>query len=208
MLQKSSIQKTISVFFKAPTKEHYLIGISRKIGIAHTSVKNNLKTLFKQGLISETIEKKGTRKFPIYKANIDNKKFKKNKQIYNYTSFINSGIIEFLEKKLMPNCIVLFGSFQRGEDIEDSDIDVYVECKKQDIDLSRFQKIFQKNIQIHFKQKFTSYPNELKNNIINGVVLQGFLEGYNDNKNYSRRTKSKVSSKDSKNHSRKIRKNK
>mgnify|MGYP003976547267 CR=1 FL=1 len=178
MLQKSSNWQTLGVFFESPTKEHYLMDISRQIGIAHTSVKNNLKSLVKQGLIQENVEKKGTRKFPIFKANLDSRKFKRSKQIYNLTMFLESGIIEFIEEKLTPNTIVLFGSYQRGEDIEDSDIDVFVEYKQKDLNISKFEKKLRRKVQLHFKEKFTSYPNELKNNIINGVVVQGFLEGY------------------------------
>ncbi|MEM4397621.1 MAG: hypothetical protein QW757_03295 [Candidatus Woesearchaeota archaeon] len=39
MLQKSSIEKTIEIFFIYPTSELYLIEISRYIKLAHTSVK-------------------------------------------------------------------------------------------------------------------------------------------------------------------------
>ena len=39
MLQKNSIYKTLEIFFLEPTKEHYLIEISRKANIAHTSIK-------------------------------------------------------------------------------------------------------------------------------------------------------------------------
>ena len=35
-----------------------------------------------------------------------------------------------------------------------------------------------RKIELHFNERFASYPKELKNNIINGVVLMGFLEGY------------------------------
>ena len=51
MLQKSSIQRVLEIFFISPTKEQYLMNISRKIGLAHTSVKKNLDTLIKLGLI-------------------------------------------------------------------------------------------------------------------------------------------------------------
>ena len=178
MLQKSSIVRTAEIFFVNPNKKHYLMEVSRTIGLAHTSVKKNLINLVKSGLIIELVEKKGGRKFPIYKANRDNKNFKKYKTIYNISSILESKLVGFIEEKLMPKSIVLFGSYQRGEDTEKSDIDLFIECKKKELDLNPFEKKLKRKVEVHFKENFTSYPDELKNNIINGMVLSGFLEGY------------------------------
>ena len=100
------------------------------------------------------------------------------KIIYNITSILESDVITYIEEKLMPKSIVLFGSYARGEDIENSDIDLFVECKKEELDLEKFEKKLSRGIELHFNDKFTLYPKELKNNIINGIVLSGFLEGY------------------------------
>ena len=61
----------------------------------------------------------------MYKANFNSLEFKKQKKIFNYQAIIESGLIEFLEDELMPKSIVLFGSFQKGDDVEDSDIDLF-----------------------------------------------------------------------------------
>ena len=178
MLQKSSVLCTAEFFFVNPSKEHYLMDISRNIGLAHTSVKRNLKDLVILGIISEHSEKKGGRLFPIYKANLHNKLFKRYKLIHNISSILESGFVDFIEERLMPKSIVLFGSYSRGEDTESSDIDLFVECKNEELNLKLFEKKLGRKIELHFKEKFTLYPKELKNNIMNGVVLSGFLEGY------------------------------
>ncbi len=178
MLQKSSMLRTAEIFFANPDKEHHLMDISRNIGIAHTSVKKNLKELVKSGMVIELVEKKGNRKFPIYKANKYDKLFKNHKTIYNLSSILESSLIDFIEETLTPRSIVLFGSYSRGEDTEASDIDLFVECKKESLSIETFEKKLGRKIELHFKENFTSYPNELKNNIINGSVLSGFLEGY------------------------------
>ena len=172
------MQRTAEIFFVYPTKYHYLIDISRKIGLAHTSVKENLDKLVKLGLVTESAEKKGGRKFPLYKANIDNKLFRKHKAIYNLLSILESNLVESIEEKLMPKSIVLFGSYARGEDTEGSDIDLFVECKKEQLIIDKFEKKLNRKIELHFNENFKVYPKELKNNIINGIVLSGFLEGY------------------------------
>lgn len=96
--------------------------------------------------------------------------------MHNLDQIIN--LIEFLKKEFMPNCIILFGSFARGEDIEDSDIDLFLECKKKNINLSKFEKQLNRKIQLHFNDNFKQYAKELKNNIINGIILDGYIEGY------------------------------
>lgn len=178
MLQKSSISKTLEVFFISPTKEHYLMDISRNLGLAHTSVKKNLIQLVKINLVKQRILNRGGRKFPVYNANINNNQFKKLKIISNITAIFESSLVNFIEEKLTPKSIVLFGSYSRGEDTEDSDIDIFVECNQEELDLKLFEKKLKRKLQLHFKKDFTSFPKELKNNIINGVVLNGFLEGY------------------------------
>lgn len=178
MLQECSLFMVAEVFFNEPTKTHYLIEISKKSKLAHTSVKGHLLTLKKLSIIKESFENKGKRKFPIYSANLESKEYNIYKNICNIILLRKSGLIDFLKYSLMPNAIVLFGSYARGEDTEDSDIDLFVECKKGELDLSRFEKILNRRIDIHFKDKFKEYQKELKNNIINGIVLEGYLEAF------------------------------
>ena len=89
MLQKSSIEKTMEVFYLYPTKNHYLMDISRTINIAHTSTKKNIDVLVKKEIVVKEIEKKGKRNFPIYKANLDNLEFKQKKWFITYLLFLN-----------------------------------------------------------------------------------------------------------------------
>lgn len=178
MLQECSILKTVGIFFKEPTKDHYLLEISRKANLAHTSVTKQLKILKKINIIKERIEKKGKREFPIYRSNIHSKEYKENKKLYNLILLKNSKLIDFLKDYFMPKSIVVFGSFLKGEDIEDSDIDIFIECKKAEINLKKFEKMLNRKIQLHFKDIFKKYPKELKNNIINGITLSGFLEAF------------------------------
>ena len=92
-------------------------------------------------------------------------------------------MIEFIDEYFHnPKSIVLFGSFRKGEDISNSDIDIAVEnddFKKYKTtslrELSKFEKVIGRNIQIHlFNRKNVDI--NLFNNITNGIVLSGFLE--------------------------------
>jgi predicted nucleotidyltransferase len=178
MLQNSNMWNTAKVFFIYPRKEQYLLEISREINLAHTSVKKNLDILIKKGIITKTKITKQSRIFPVYKANIESKEFRRYKKLYNYMSITDSGLIEHLEETVMPKCIVLFGSYERGEDSEESDIDLFTETKETELKLDRFEKILSRKIQLHFNPNFKNYPTELKNNIANGTVLNGYLEAF------------------------------
>lgn len=176
MLQKGNMVLVLGTFFNEPTKNHYLKEISKTINLAHTSVKIILKYLIKQNLVLCINEKKGRRVFPLYKANINNKDFKIYKRLYNLLLIQESDLIKFLGDNLTPKSIVLFGSFSRGEDVEDSDIDLFIESSKTDLNLDKFEKLLGRKIELHFNENFTKYPAELKANIINGIVLYGYLE--------------------------------
>lgn len=195
MLQKCSIFTIASVFFDEPTKEHYLMEISKKTRLAHTSVKNYLKDLKKIGMITERVEKKGKRRFPIYKTNLNSDTYKIHKKTYNLLMLERSGVISFLQDKLMPKCIVVFGSYARGEDTEESDIDLFVECGSEKPEIKRFERRLHRKIELHFRKDFGEYPEELKNNISNGMTLRGYLEVFHALKGFFRQAESTIADK-------------
>jgi len=176
MLHKCSTEKVLKIFFNEPIKKHSLKDISTKSKLAHTSVKKILNDLLKEKIIIEKRERKGKRYFPLFYSNLETEKFKKMKVIENLESIYDSGLIGYLEKEIMPKSIVLFGSYLRGEDIEDSDVDIFVESSGEEINLKKFEKILKRKINILFKESFNLLGKELKENIINGFVLQGLVE--------------------------------
>lgn len=178
MLQNCNTLKVAGVFFQEPSKEHYLKQISKKSKLAHTSVKKILKDLKKEDIIKEKKYQRGSRYFPVYFANTETKKYKHYKKIFNLDKIYSSGIIEFLKTETMPETIVLFGSYLKGEDTEESDVDLFIQAKSSQTDtkLKKFEKKLGRNIQLHFKEKFQDYNAEMKNNILNGLILYGYLE--------------------------------
>ncbi len=168
--------RVAAVFFREPTKQHYLKEISAKAGLAHTSAKKHLSELKKMPIITETAEKRGKRNFPVYRADLESKPYKNAKKLFNLSEITR--ITSFLKDSLAPKSIILFGSYSRGEDIEDSDVDIFLECKKADVDMKNFEKALKRRIQLHFNPSFKDYPRELRNNIINGILLSGYLEAF------------------------------
>lgn len=159
-------------FFDFPRKSFQMREISRRVKLAQTSVMNHLKALQKEGLIIK--EKKGL--YSTYTANKEDADFKLLKRQNISWRMHKSGLIPFLDDKLKPNCIVLFGSASRGEDTEKSDIDIFIQAREVALDLKRYEKILNRKINLIFEPKLSGLSKELLNNIINGEILYGYMK--------------------------------
>ncbi|MCX6747183.1 MAG: nucleotidyltransferase domain-containing protein [Candidatus Pacearchaeota archaeon] len=165
IIQKCSLWKVAEIFFEEPTKAHYIKEISRKINLAHTSVKVHINVLVKEDLIEET----KTEIFKGYKAKRDSPEFIFHKKISNLISVKESGIIESL-KEHYPKSVILFGSYDKGEDIETSDLDIFVDSKKFKVDTEKFEKYLKRGVHIIFKEEAGK---GLMESINQGTVLFG-----------------------------------
>ena len=81
-----------------------------------------------------------------------------------------------------PKAIILFGSYRKGDDTENSDLDIAVEIVGNEelkiINLGTIQQLgYRKNIplNIHIFSR-NKIDINLFSNIVNGIVLEGFLE--------------------------------
>jgi predicted nucleotidyltransferase len=174
MIQNYSRYKILEVFFKQPRKIFYIREVARLVNLTQPAVTKHLKELEKNKLILRTEE--GL--YGGYKANRDNELFKLLKQQNTILLLNDSGCINFIHEKLMPQTIILFGSASKGEDIEESDIDLFIETKDEELKLDKYEKLLNRKINLFFKRNFNDLSNELKNNIINGIKLYGFLKVY------------------------------
>ncbi len=87
------------------------------------------------------------------------------------------GLVLFLEDSFPGSTIILFGSYARGEDTTKSDMDIaVVGAKQKKIDLSKYEKIFEREIRLQFYTSLKEIHKELRENICNGIVLVGSIE--------------------------------
>lgn len=172
MLSEYNGWKVLAAFFNNPLKEFGLRELSREIELAPKSVKNYLKEFINKNIIIKKIRNK----LPTYKANRENQDFLLYKRINNQEILNESGLIKFIYDSCLPNTIILFGSFSRGEDIENSDVDLYVQSKEKRLELEKYEKLINRRINIFFSSDFNKLSSELKNNIINGIILKGYLK--------------------------------
>lgn len=165
ILQKCSLWSVAEVFFSEPFKIHHIKEISNKISLAHTSVKNHINTLLKEGLIEE--DKTGV--FKGYKSRRDNPQFIFCKKVSNLININESNLLEYL-KEHYPKSIILYGSYDKGEDIESSDIDIFIDSKKFKFDLSKYEKFLKRKMHIIFREEVGK---SLLESINQGTILYG-----------------------------------
>ena len=179
LYEETAKDKIAEILFKYPEKEFSLSDLSREARVAKANIGNILNEFQEAGLI--TIEK--LTKIWRIKANQTNLLFIRSKIVYNLGFVYRSGLVEFLVEHFKnPKAISLFGSFRKGEDLSDSDIDIAIESSEvKDYkiiglkELAEFEKIIGRKIQIHIFNR-ESIDNNLFNNIANGILLWGFLE--------------------------------
>lgn len=168
MIQKCNYIRVLGVFFKEPTKIHFIREVGRKISLAQTSVRNHIKELEKEGLII----KKESHPFDGFIANREDEKFLFYKQAYNFYSLFD--VKKEIIHKIAPKAMVFFGSYQKGEDIEWSDIDLLIISKvKKEINLEKYEKKLLRKLHITFVKDINELDQSVKDNIKNGWVLYG-----------------------------------
>jgi len=172
MIQKYSRYKILEQFFDFPRKDFQMRELSRKTKIAQPSIMNHLKELLNEKLIIK--EKKGI--YPTYKSNRDNELFKTYKKLNLILRIKQSNLLDDIYDSCQPNSVILFGSSSKGEDIEESDIDLFIQAKEKKLNLKKYEKVLKRKVTLFFQENFSKLSNELKNNILNGIVLRGYIK--------------------------------
>ncbi len=174
-MKRNNIKNIIKeYFFINPTIKLRVRHIERILNLPLPSVIRYCKELEKENILST--EKISNITF--YKANRSNNIYRLEKKLFNINLLYKSGLIDYIKEKLSNPVIIVFGSYSRGEDIESSDVDLFIETlSKKEIQLKNFESKIKRKIQIFRHKTIKDVPNEhLANNIINGVILNGYIE--------------------------------
>ena len=174
MKRKNIKEKIKEYFFVNPTKRLRVRQIEKTLNLPLPSVIRYCKELTNEGIL-RIIKTSGV---VFYTADRTNENFLLEKKLYNIKKLFLSGLIKYLKEEFHNSPIILFGSYAKGEDIEASDIDLYVETKsKKDVNLEKFEEKLKRKIQVFKFASLKEIKNtHLANNIINGIVLNGFVE--------------------------------
>ena len=170
MIEKSTVQKVLAAFFEQPSAKFHLRELSRILGLSMPTIISTTDTLSQEGLINKIKGKVLTQ----VAANRENAIFTQSKRVDNLERIYGSGILEYLSALYnRPKLIILFGSYSRGEDIEESDIDIaIVTTRRPHLDLSKYEKKLKRKISIH-ELALENLSGDFKANLANGIVLEG-----------------------------------
>ncbi len=173
MKVKSIKQRIKEHFFLNPTVQLRVRELERTLKLPLPSVIRYCKELEEEEIL--VINKIGNVTF--YKAS-KNEIYLLEKKLYNLKQLYDSGLVPFLKIELSNPVIVLFGSYAKGEDLENSDIDLYIETpSKKGVHLEKFEKLLQRKIQIFCHKNINGITNlHLANNVLNGIILNNYLE--------------------------------
>lgn len=164
-------------FFEDPNRKYSIRELSRILKINHTTVRQHLNKLVKEGFLSTN--QQGLYSF--YQL-VLNKKTLNLKLYYNLEKIRESNLVEDLEKAYDFPVIIMFGSYASAMDNATSDIDIcLISNIEKEFSTEKYKKKLNRKISIHkfkkdsWEKSKKTNPN-LINNICNGMVLSGELE--------------------------------
>lgn len=173
MGQSDQIWDTIvELFYNFPQKEFHLRELARAAKIPKSTLLRGIKDLLKAGLI----KKKKRTPYSVYVSNETNFWYKFRKKENLIEKIYRSGLIEFLDKVMHPQVIILFGSGAKGEYIQKSDLDIFVLSSEKQLGLLKYEKKLKRKINLLIKDNYNQLSPELFNNIINGYKLRGYIK--------------------------------
>ncbi len=174
-MKKKHIKNTIKeYFFINPTSKLRVREIERELNLPLPSVINYTKELITEKILKTIIIGKVT----LFSADRSSKEYLLQKRLFNIQKIYNSQLIKHLIENYSNPTIVLFGSYSKGEDIEDSDVDLYIEtATKKEFDLRKYEKLIKRKIEIFNFKNIKEVKNKfLANNILNGITINNFIE--------------------------------
>ncbi|MBI2109700.1 nucleotidyltransferase domain-containing protein [Candidatus Woesearchaeota archaeon] len=146
--------------------------IAKLLKVSATAVAKSLPGLAKEGLV--IMEKLKPMNLNLITLNRNNQKVLQLKRAENLKLLYESGLSDFLEEEFPGVTIILFGSYSRGDDTVNSDIDIAVigrEEKKQNLNV--FEKMLERKINLNFYKSVREIHKDLRENLCNGIVLVG-----------------------------------
>ncbi|HLD55691.1 MAG TPA: nucleotidyltransferase domain-containing protein [Candidatus Nanoarchaeia archaeon] len=149
--------------------------LANLLGVTPPAIIKALPLLEKLGFIKLNKDKE-TKRFSI-ELNKNNLRVMQLKRVDNLKQVYESDLADFLEKEYAGAIIILFGSYSRGDDLLNSDIDIaIIGRKKKDVNLENYEKFLERKIIINFYESSNKIHKSLKENLANGIVLAGGFE--------------------------------
>jgi Nucleotidyltransferase domain. len=173
-LDRENWIRILKLFFGGPHVAIHIREVARRTGMTPRGAKYILDALTKEGLLNVM----PTGVVSNYSGNYQNEKFVALKRSLNLYSLYSCGLVSALEEFYhTPKCILLFGSYARGEDTDKSDVDLAIVTKSEDMpELEKYESFINKRISISLVKNVREEDSNFINSLANGIVLSGYLK--------------------------------
>jgi len=174
MLTEDNKVRILRLFFEGSNERLHLREVARRVGLSATGAMKILWSLETEGMV----KKKQTVVTTEYNGNYDNEKFMALKKSLNFYSLHSSELVsKIVDFYRIPECIVIFGSYAKGENTRESDIDIAVMTgMKEYPQLDIYESDLKRKISLHLINNIQNEEKEFINTLANGIVLYGYLE--------------------------------
>jgi predicted nucleotidyltransferase len=123
MYQKLIQLKVLSLFMDNPYEKYYLRETARLLNMSPMTLRRSLDLLLTNKLIVKEISKNRI----LYSANMQNPAFRHMKISRSLSMLLQKDVVEFIKKRVPGvSTIILYGSYAKGEETMDSDVDMLV----------------------------------------------------------------------------------
>lgn len=157
-------------FYVFPTRKIHLRELSRELKLSMPTILRAVKSLVHERML---LMNRG-RAVTTIEANTQNQQFSQLKRINNLERLYTSGLVSKISETCRPQVIVCFGSYARGEDFEDSDIDLAIVGGSGVLPVEKYEKFFKRRVSLHHIN-LKEVTAEFKASLYNGIVLEGAL---------------------------------
>src|SRR3990172_6231101 len=165
MLTEDNRIKILRLFFEGSNVRLHLREVARRTELSATGAMKILGALEKEGLL----EKDRTALTVVYRGNYDNENFMALKRALNLYSLYSCGLVSSLvEFYRIPECMILFGSYAKGEDTKESDIDIAIITGQKDYpEHEIYEGHLKRKISLHLIENMKNEKMEFINSLAN-----------------------------------------
>jgi len=176
LYQKIKQLAILKLFIENPHNSYYLRESARLLKMDPMTVKRAFTLFVADEIVLKTEEKNQI----LYKANIDSPAFRYLKISYNLSWLQKKGVPEFLKTHMNTvTSILLFGSYAKGENDRESDVDILTISLSKNTPVTELSKLLKRDVNlINFTP--AQWSQQSKTNkafyldvILDGIVLYG-----------------------------------
>lgn len=172
---RESVFKIAELLFNKPNTTFHIRWLAKAAGVSTTAVVRTLEELHEIIIVEKTAITTNV------KANVESEAYRFYKRILNLYRLERFNIIQTLKDTYKAKTIVLFGSFAKGEDEEESDIDILILTNHKEVPnisdyIAECEKLLNRRINFHILSSLEKSSSEFKNAIANGIVLHGYIK--------------------------------